>query len=144
MADIIGKRYQIIKLIGKGGMADVFLARDTILGRDVAVKIMHGDLSGDPVSVERFRREAHASTSLSHPNIVDIYDVGEDEGRYYIVMEYVQGFTLKKLIQKRGPLPTREAVWLMGQLASALAEAHRNGIIHRDVKSQNVLIKPDG
>ncbi|MBR4122274.1 MAG: Stk1 family PASTA domain-containing Ser/Thr kinase [Erysipelotrichaceae bacterium] len=140
----IGKRYQIIKLIGKGGMADVFLAHDTILGRDVAVKIMHGDLSGDEIALERFRREANASTSLSHPNIVDIYDVGEDNGRYYIVMEYVQGFTLKKLIQKRVPLPTRESVWLMGQLASALAEAHRNGIIHRDVKSQNVLIKPDG
>lgn len=144
MAEMIGKRYQILKLIGQGGMADVFLAMDTILNREVAVKVLHGDLASDPSALERFRREAGASTSLSHPNIVDIYDVGDEGGRHYIVMEYVKGHTLKQLIQKRGPLPVRESVWLMKQLVAAVQEAHRNGIIHRDIKSQNVLIKADG
>lgn len=134
----------IVKTIGKGGMADVYLALDTILNREVAVKVLKGELSSDPVALERFRREAHASTCLSHPNIVDIYDVGEDKNRHYIVMEYIKGYTLKQLIQKRGALPYKESVWLMKQLAGALMEAHRNGIIHRDVKSQNVLIKADG
>lgn len=144
MSEIISNRYMIIKAIGKGGMADVYLALDTILNREVAIKILKGDLADDPVALERFSREAHASTCLSHPNIVDIYDVGEDNKRHYIVMEYIKGYTLKQLIQKRGPLPYKESVWLMKQLAGALMEAHRNGIIHRDVKSQNVLIKPDG
>lgn len=144
MAEIIGKRYLILKQIGKGGMADVFLAQDMILKREVAIKVLHGDLSSDAVALERFHREAGASTSLTHPNIVDIYDVGEDNKKYYIVMEYVKGHTLKQLIQKRGPIPVREAVWLMKQLSSALQEAHNNGIIHRDIKSQNVLIKADG
>lgn len=134
----------IIKNIGKGGMADVYLALDTILNREVAVKVLKGELASDPIALERFKREAHASTCLSHPNIVDIYDVGEDDNRHYIVMEYIKGYTLKELILKRGALPYKEAVWLMKQLSGALMEAHRNGIIHRDVKSQNVLIKADG
>ena len=144
MSEYIGKRYRIVKLIGKGGMADVYLAFDTILKREVAVKVLKSDMSDDPVALERFKREAGAVTKLSHPNIVDVYDVGDDGDKHYIVMEYVKGYTLKQLIKKRGPIPYKEAVWMMKQLAGALMEAHRNNVIHRDVKSQNVLIKDDG
>jgi len=144
MSEYIAKRYQIIKLIGKGGMADVYLAIDTILDREVAIKILKSDLTNDPVALERFSREARASTQLMHPNCVEIYDVGEDNGRHYIVMEYIQGYTLKELLKKRGAIPYKEAVWMMKQITSALMEAHKNGIIHRDIKSQNVLIKSDG
>ncbi len=140
----IANRYEIIKEIGNGGMANVYLALDTYLNREVAIKVLKGDMSNDPVSLERFKREANASTKLSHPNAVDVYDVGDDHNMHYIVMEYVKGHTLKELIKRRGALPPKEAVWIMKQLASALLEAHKNGIIHRDIKSQNVLIKDDG
>lgn len=144
MAKIIANRYELVKCIGHGGMADVYLALDLILDRQVAVKILKDDSATDKVALERFAREAQASTQLSHPNIVDIYDVGDDDNLHYIVMEYVKGHTLKQLIKKRGPLPTRETIWIMKQLASALMEAHKNGLIHRDIKSQNILIKDDG
>ena len=144
MSKILGNRYQIIKLIGKGGMADVYLAIDTILNREVAIKILKDDLSHDANALERFSREALASTELSHPNIVDVYDVGDDGNSHYIVMEYVKGYTLKQLIKRRGAIPYKEAVWILKQLAGALMEAHRKGMVHRDVKSQNVLIKDDG
>ena len=144
MSEIIGNRYQITKLIGKGGMAEVYLAWDSILNREVAVKVLKSDMSDDDVALERFKREANSTTQLSHPNIVDVYDVGDDGDKHYIVMEYVKGVTLKQLIRKRGAIPYKEAVWMMKQLSGALMEAHRKGIIHRDVKSQNVLIKPDG
>lgn len=144
MSEYIGNRYKIVKLLGKGGMADVYLAYDVILKREVAVKIMKSDMADDPLALERFKREAGAVTQLSHPNIVDVYDVGDEGDKHYIVMEYVKGFTLKQLIRKRGPIPYKEAVWMMKQLAGALMEAHRNNVIHRDVKSQNVLIKDDG
>lgn len=144
MSKIFAKRYEIIRLLGHGGMADVYLALDKILNREVAIKVLKSDMSSDPVSLERFNREANASTKLSHPNIVDIYDVGEDNEQHYIVMEYVKGYTLKQLIQRRGAIPPREAVWMTKQLAGALMEAHKNGLIHRDIKSQNVLIKDDG
>lgn len=144
MSQIIGNRYQIVKHLGKGGMADVYLAFDTILHRDVAVKILKSDLSNDDVSLERFKREAGATTQLFHPNIVEVYDVGDDNDKHYIVMEYIKGYTLKQLIKKRGAISYKETVWIMKQLASALLEAHRNNIIHRDVKSQNVLVKDDG
>ena len=144
MSEYIGNRYKIVKLIGKGGMADVYLAYDEILKREVAVKILKADMADDEMALERFKREAGAVTKLSHPNIVDVYDVGDDGDKHYIVMEYVKGYTLKQLIKKRGPIPVREAVWVMRQLAGALMEAHRNNVIHRDVKSQNVLIKDDG
>ena len=144
MSKLVANRYEIVKLLGHGGMADVYLALDTILNREVAIKILKADMSSDPVSLERFNREANASTKLSHPNIVDIYDVGEDNGQHYIVMEYVKGYTLKQLIQRRGAIPPREAVWMTKQLAGSLMEAHKNGLIHRDIKSQNVLIKDDG
>ena len=144
MSKLIANRYEVIKTIGHGGMADVYLALDTILNREVAIKVLKADMSSDPISLERFNREANACTKISHPNIVDIYDVGEDDNQHYIVMEYVKGFTLKQLIQRRGAIPPREAVWMTKQLAGALMEAHKNGLIHRDIKSQNVLIKDDG
>ena len=99
MSEYIGNRYRIVKLLGKGGMADVYLAFDTILKREVAVKILKSDMSDDPVALERFKREAGAVTTLSHPNIVDVYDVGDDGDKHYIVMEYVKGYTLKQLIK---------------------------------------------
>ena len=101
---LINDRYEILKLIGEGGMANVYLARDTILDRRVAVKVLRGDLAGDEKFVRRFQREALSASSLSHPNIVEIYDVGEDDGNFYIVMEYIEGKTLKQLIKKRGVL----------------------------------------
>lgn len=140
----INDRYQIIRSIGEGGMANVYLAHDLILDRDVAVKILRGDLADDEKFVRRFQREAIAASSLSHPNIVEMYDVGEDDGKYYIVMEYVEGKTLKNLIKKRGALTLPEVIDIMQQLTSAIACAHDSNIIHRDIKPQNVLIKEDG
>lgn len=140
----INDRYQIIRTIGEGGMANVYLAHDLILDRDVAVKILRGDLADDEKFVRRFQREAIAASSLSHPNIVEMYDVGEDDGKYYIVMEYVEGKTLKNLIKKRGGLTLPEVIDIMSQLTSAIACAHDSNIIHRDIKPQNVLIKEDG
>ncbi len=142
--NLIANRYLLIKHIGRGGMADVYFALDTVLNREVAIKILKGDLSSDAIALERFKREAQASTKLSHPNIVDIYDVGDDGMNHYIVMEYIKGRTLKKLIQQRGALYYTEAVSMMKQLCSAIMESHRKGIIHRDIKSQNVLVKDDG
>jgi len=144
MSNLIANRYEVIRHIGQGGMADVFVAVDTILNREVAVKMMRGELSKDTVSVLRFEREAQAATTLSHPNIVEIYDVGEYKGHHYIVMEYVPGKTLKAMIRDRGALYKEEAVDIMKQLVSATAEAHRRGIIHRDIKPQNVIVKADG
>lgn len=144
MNKVIGNRYQIISHLGKGGMADVYLAYDEILKREVAIKVLKSDLAEDKVSLERFSREAGAIANLSHPNIVDVYDVGDEGDNHYIVMEYVKGYTLKQLIRKRGAIPAKESVWMMKQLAGALMEAHKNGIIHRDIKSQNVLMKYDG
>lgn len=144
MSEILAKRYVLTNHIGQGGMADVYVALDLILNRKVAVKILRGELSVDPVALLRFQREAMASTSLSHPNIVDIYDVGEDNGKHFIVMEYIEGYTLKQLIAKRGAMQTREVVNIMKQLVSAICEAHKRGVIHRDIKPQNILVKPDG
>ncbi len=140
----INDRYQIIRTIGEGGMANVYLAHDTILDRDVAVKILRGDLADDEKFVRRFQREAISASSLSHPNIVEMYDVGEDDGQYYIVMEYVEGKTLKSLVKRRGALTLPEVIDIMLQLTSAVACAHDSYIIHRDIKPQNVLIKEDG
>ena len=140
----INDRYQIIRTIGEGGMANVYLAHDTILDREVAVKLLRGDLADDEKFVRRFQREAISASSLSHPNIVEMYDVGEDDGKYYIVMEYVDGKTLKNLIKRRGSLTLTEVIDIMLQLTSAVACAHDSYIIHRDIKPQNVLIKEDG
>ena len=141
---LINDRYEIQKLIGEGGMANVYLARDTILDRKVAVKVLRGDLAGDEKFVRRFQREALSASSLSHPNIVEIYDVGEDEGNFYIVMEYIEGKTLKQLIKKRGVLTLPETMDIMLQLLDALASAHDSYIIHRDIKPQNIMIKESG
>lgn len=141
---MIANRYLATHHIGQGGMADVFLAHDTILNREVAVKILRGELSNDPVALLRFQQEAQASTALSHPNIVDIYDVGEDRGHHFIVMEYIRGTTLKNLIKRRGALLKEEAQDIMKQITSAIVEAHKRGIIHRDIKPQNILVKADG
>ena len=140
----INDRYQIIRTIGEGGMANVYLAHDIILDRDVAVKVLRGDLAHDEKFVRRFQREAISASSLSHPNIVEMYDVGEDDGNYYIVMEYIDGKTLKNLIKKRGALTLPEVIDIMLQLTSAVMCAHDSYIIHRDIKPQNVLIKEDG
>jgi len=140
----INDRYQIIKTIGEGGMANVYLAMDTILNREVAVKVLRGDLADDEKFVRRFQREALSASKLSHPNIVEMYDVGEDNGMYYIVMEYVDGKTLKSLVKKRGALTIPEVIDIMTQLTSGLMCAHDSYIIHRDIKPQNVLILEDG
>lgn len=140
----INDRYLIIRSIGEGGMANVYLAHDTILDRDVAIKILRGDLANDEKFVRRFQREALAASSLSHPNIVEMYDVGEDDGTYYIVMEYVEGKTLKQLIKKRGALTLSESIDIMLQLTDGITHAHEAGIIHRDLKPQNILMKDDG
>lgn len=140
----INDRYEIIRSIGEGGMANVYLARDIILERNVAIKILRGDLAGDEKFVRRFQREALSASSLSHPNIVEMYDVGEDNGTYYIVMEYVEGMTLKQLIKKRGSLSLSEAIDIMLQITDGIKEAHDSYIIHRDLKPQNILIKENG
>ncbi len=140
----INDRYEIIRLIGEGGMANVYLAYDTILERNVAVKVLRGDLADDEKFVRRFQREAISASSLSHPNIVEMYDVGEDNGNFYIVMEYIDGKTLKQLIKKRGHLTASEAVDIMCQLTDGLAHAHDSYIIHRDIKPQNIMILEDG
>ena len=142
--DKINDRYQIIKTIGEGGMANVYLAKDTILDRNVAVKVLRGDLADDEKFVRRFQREALSASKLNHPNIVEMYDVGEDNGSYYIVMEYVQGKTLKSLVKKRGALTLPEVIDIMTQLCSAIICAHDSYIIHRDIKPQNVMILDDG
>ncbi len=141
---MIADRYMIVSSIGEGGMADVYLGIDTILNREVAIKILRGELSNDPITLLRFQREANAASKLNHPNVVGVYDVGESEGRHYIVMEYVRGRTLKQLISQRGALDKVEAVQIMKQLVSAVQHAHENNIIHRDIKPQNVLVKDDG
>ena len=141
---LINDRYEIIRSIGEGGMANVYLAQDTILDRKVAVKILRGDLAEDEKFVRRFQREAISASSLNDPNIVEVYDVGEDDGQYFIVMEYVQGLTLKQLVKKRGSLTLPEVQDIMLQLTSAVAHAHESYIIHRDIKPQNVIILEDG
>ena len=140
----ISDRYQVIKSIGEGGMANVYLAYDTILDRNVAVKVLRGDLANDEKFVRRFQREALAASSLSHPNIVEVYDVGEDNGEYYIVMEYIEGKHLKQLIKKRGKLTITEAVDIVLQITNGLSVAHDSYIIHRDIKPQNIMILENG
>ncbi len=140
----INERYEIIRAIGEGGMANVYLGYDTILDRNVAIKILRGDLSGDEKFVRRFQREALSASSLAHPNIVEMYDVGEDDGLYYIVMEYVDGKTVKQLLKKRGNLTISETIDIMLQLTDGMSHAHDSYIVHRDLKPQNIMIKDDG
>ncbi len=140
----ISDRYQVIKSIGEGGMANVYLAYDTILDRNVAIKLLRGDLASDEKFVHRFQREALSASSLNHPNIVEVYDVGEDSGNYYIVMEYIEGKHLKDLIKKRGKLTTSEVVDIMMQITDGMSVAHDSYIIHRDIKPQNIMILENG
>ncbi len=140
----INDRYEIIRVIGEGGMANVYLAMDTILNRKVAVKVLRGDLANDEKFVRRFQREALSASSLNHPNIVEMYDVGEDDGNFYIVMEYVEGKNLKQLIKRRTKLSLPEVIDIMKQLTDGIAHAHDSFIIHRDIKPQNMLILDNG
>lgn len=140
----LNERYEIIKLIGGGGMANVYLGNDQILERQVAIKVLKLEYANDPEFITRFHREAQSATSLSHPNIVNIYDVGEEEQIYYMVMEYVDGMTLKQYIQLHAPIEVEEVIDIMTQITSAIAHAHANGIVHRDIKPQNILIDTYG
>ncbi|MBT9142596.1 MAG: Serine/threonine-protein kinase PrkC [Dehalococcoidia bacterium] len=141
---ILGKRYQVVEKIGDGGTAFVYKGMDNLLNRHVTVKVLRPEYVSDLDFVRRFRREAQAAASLSHPNIVSIYDVGEEDGIRYIVMEYIQGQSLKELIDDLGRLPLRMAVDYACQIAHALSKAHKHGIIHRDIKPHNILIGEDG
>src|ERR671936_3071228 len=137
-------RYKILRKLGAGGMANVYLAEDQTLGRRVAIKILNERHANDDQFVERFRREAQNAAALAHPNIVSIYDRGEAEGTYYIAMEYLEGRSLKELILSRGPAPVSVAIDYARQILSALRFAHRNGIVHRDIKPHNVLVDGEG
>ncbi|UOQ85528.1 Stk1 family PASTA domain-containing Ser/Thr kinase [Gracilibacillus salinarum] len=141
---VLNERYEIIKLIGGGGMANVYLGNDRILEREVAIKVLRLEYANDQEFITRFHREAQAATSLSHPNIVSIYDVGEEDQIYYMVMEYVDGMTLKQYIQLHAPIEVEEVIDIMTQITAAIAQAHENGLIHRDIKPQNILINPYG
>jgi eukaryotic-like serine/threonine-protein kinase len=141
---LLDGRYRVIRKLGTGGMATVYLAEDQELGRRVALKLLDDRHANDEQFVERFRREAESAAGLSHPNVVQIYDRGETEGTYYIAMEYLEGKTLKELIVARGPTPVRVAIDYTRQILSALDFAHRHGIVHRDIKPHNVVVAPDG
>src|SRR4051794_36945534 len=140
----IAGRYELEELVGTGGMSSVYCALDTLLERRVALKVLHPHYGSDDEYVERFRHEARSVAQLSHPNIVTVIDRGQDDGQQYIVFEYIDGESLKELVDRTGPLPCRRAIELALQIADALAFAHQHGLVHRDVKPQNVLLTPDG
>ncbi|HEX3268626.1 MAG TPA: protein kinase [Gaiellaceae bacterium] len=144
MGELIAERYELEELVGTGGMSSVYRAHDRLLERDVALKVLHQQFLSDGEQVERFRREARAVAQLSHPNIVTVIDRGEQDGRQYIVFEYVDGENLKALVEREGPLPERDAIELALQVARALGFAHEQGLVHRDVKPQNVLLNDGG
>jgi eukaryotic-like serine/threonine-protein kinase len=144
VGDVVQDRYEIEELLGTGGMSNVYCARDRVLERRVALKVLHEQFTDDPEYVERFRHEAQAIARLSHPNIVTVIDRGEFEGRQFIVFENVRGNTLKDVVVRESPLPVARALELVHQAARGLAYAHENGIVHRDVKPQNVLVDRDG
>ncbi len=141
---ILAERYELIEKIAEGGMARVYRGQDLLLKRTVAVKILKDQMTGDPSFIRRFEREAQSAAALSHPHIVNIYDVGEEEGVYFMVMEYVDGNNLKEYIREKGKLPVGEAIKITRQIAEALQQAHAAGVIHRDIKPQNILFSRDG
>ena len=142
---LLGNRYEMIEKIGNGGMATVYRATDKILKRDVAVKILRDEFTTDEEFIKRFEVEAQSAARLTHPNIVSIYDVGVEDNLHYIVMELIQGKTLKEIIiEERGPLPWKWSVNVAIQIASALEMAHKNNIVHRDIKPHNIIITEDG
>ena len=140
---VFSGRYELTHLIARGGMAQVYRARDRLLDRPVALKVLFPELSVDRAFVERFRREAQAAANLSHPNIVPVFDWGEDGGTYYIVMEYIDGQPLSQALRSGGPMPAQRVAMIGARVADALAYAHRHGVVHRDVKPGNVLITND-
>ncbi|HEV3226790.1 MAG TPA: Stk1 family PASTA domain-containing Ser/Thr kinase [Acidimicrobiales bacterium] len=141
---VFNGRYELHRRLARGGMADVFLARDQLLDRPVAVKVLFPEFATDPSFVERFRREAQSAANLNHPNIVSVYDWGQEQGTYFIVMEYVEGRSLAEILGTEGPLHPQRAAEVASDVAAALGFAHRNGVVHRDVKPGNVLISPTG
>ncbi|HPU41300.1 MAG TPA: protein kinase [Acetivibrio clariflavus] len=141
---ILGGRYELLEKIGGGGMALVYKAKCRLLNRFVAVKLLRPEFTTDEEFVKRFRVEAQAAASLSHPNIVSIYDVGQEDDLHYIVMEYVNGITLKEYIMQKGVLNWKEAVNIVIQICSAIEHAHKNHIVHRDIKPHNILLTKDG
>jgi len=144
VGELFAERYELEELVGTGGMSSVYRAHDKLLERHVALKVMHEQFTADSDYVERFRREARSVAQLSHPNIVTVIDRGEQDDRQYIVFEYCDGENLKSLLEREGPLPEREAIGLALQIARALGFAHAQGLVHRDVKPQNVLLNGDG
>src|SRR5918993_1799597 len=144
IGELISERYRLDEKIGSGGMSSVYRAFDPMLERWVAIKLMHRDISNDPDQLERFRREARAVAQLNHPHVVTVIDAGEDEGNPYIVFEYVEGETLKDRIKRCGRLPVAEAVAYAIEISRALSAAHKQRLVHRDVKPQNVLIDGEG
>ena len=140
----IADRYEILEQIGTGGMSDVYKAKCHKLNRYVAIKVLKKEFNEDRVFVSKFRAEAQSAAGLAHPNIVNVYDVGDEDGIYYIVMELVEGITLKKYIEKRGRIPYKEAVSIAIQVAKGMEAAHSHHIIHRDIKPQNIIISKDG
>ena len=144
VGQVLSERYELEELVGTGGMSSVFRAHDRLLDRKVALKVLHQQYSDDAEYVERFRREARAVAALSHPNIVTVIDRGEHEGRQFIVFEYVDGENLKQLIERRGPAPVATALELAIADRRGLSFAHQQGLVHRDVKPQNVLLNGDG
>src|SRR6266511_3378127 len=144
LGEVIAERYELQEIVGTGGMSSVYRAHDRLLERSVALKVLHDRYSADEEYVERFRREARAAARLSHPNIVTVIDRGEQDGRQFIVFEHVAGETLKDVVEREGPLPVRRVIELGIEIANALAFAHGHGLVHRDVKPQNVLLNGDG
>src|SRR5688500_16314567 len=137
-------RYEIVRHLARGGMAEVYLAHDQLLDRRVALKVLFPEFARDPAFVQRFRREAQSAATLNHPNIVAVFDWGEEDGSYFIVMEYVEGRSLKEAIPPKAPRYAHLAADLTADICGALAHAHRNAVVHRDVKPGNILLAPQG
>ena len=144
IGDILDERYEIIGKVGQGGMSTVYKARDLKLGREVAIKLLKEEFSTDEEFIERFKNEARSAARLSHTNIVATFDIVNHEDLHYIVMELVEGITLKDYIARKGKLSNKETIGIALQTAEGLSEAHKNNIIHRDIKSQNIIISKEG